>query len=86
MSTLRMELPIRTLRLVATARGFHNGAIVERGDTFTWTGRRSPSWAIPAGRPLPPIPHADFDGDTKPKAAKEAARAYQRTHGIGGQL
>lgn len=65
------------VQLVAVERGFRDGALIEPGESFVFTGDRLPKWASTAedadkrlkakvARPA---------GDLKPKAAQSAVKA-----------
>ncbi len=61
--------------VVAVERAFYQGALMERGTPFTFTGDKLPKWAaLPADAPakLKPKP---ILADTKPKAAQAAVKA-----------
>lgn len=65
------------VQLVAVERGFRDGAMVEPGVAFEFTGDRLPKWAATAedaARRLA-AKKAKPAGDLKPKAAQSAVKA-----------
>lgn len=64
-------------RVVATKEGFHGGCLKRIGEVFTiGDNEKLGKWMLPykEGNPLPKAAQPKMMGDTKPKAAQEAAR------------
>lgn len=65
------------VQLVAVERGFRDGAMVEPGVAFEFTGNRLPKWASTAEDAAKRLAakKAKPAGDLKPKAAQSAVKA-----------
>lgn len=65
------------VQLVAVERGFRDGAMVEPGEPFVFTGNRLPKWASTAEDAAKRLAakKAKPAGDLKPKAAQSAVKA-----------
>lgn len=64
------------MRLIAIKRAFYDNRLLERGDSFEFSGDKPPKWArepAVAGAELKaePLP---LNGDLKPKAAQAAVK------------
>jgi len=59
--------------LLAINDGFWDGALREKGKEFMFTGKRIPRWAEVVGTPEAVLKAEPVAGDTRPKAAREAA-------------
>lgn len=62
-------------QLVAMARGFHDGELIEPGQPVAIACDTPPAWAAPVGTPLPPKLGKTAGFDTKPVAARKAIEA-----------
>lgn len=82
--TMRHQPRDEPIELIAVTRGFYRGSMVERGQKFMFTGAQLPRWAIDARLALPPLPHAGYNGDTRPLAAQKASREFVAGVGVGG--
>lgn len=65
------------VQLVAVERGFRDGAMVEPGTAFAFTGDKLPKWASTAEDAAKRLKAkvARPAGDLKPKAAQSAVKA-----------
>lgn len=65
------------VQLVAFERGFRDGAMVEPGEAFVFSGDRLPKWAAKAEDAAKRLAAktARPAGDLKPKAAQSAVKA-----------
>ncbi len=65
------------VQLVAVERGFRDGAMVEPGQAFSFTGDRLPTWAAKAEDAAKRLAakKVRVAGDLKPKAAQSAVKA-----------
>ena len=62
------------MKLTARLMGFYKGSRIRPGETFEFSGEKLPKWAFPAGTKDPnPVKQPEL-GDTKPAAARQAAK------------
>ena len=59
------------MRLIARTTGFYQGARVRAGESFEFSGGAIPGWASTESQP---VVAKQISGDTKPRAARAAAR------------